>query len=64
MITNDVFSFSDHLIEMMEKDRPAWDSANEYHADTVDIYYIDFDTCGYVQVNASQSLAEILQSRR
>ena len=56
--------FEDHLTEILENDRPAWDKANEYHLKTVTVYFVDFQTGGYVEVDMTSTIGEVLQDKR
>jgi hypothetical protein len=56
-------TFLVHLSEILENDRPAWDRDNEYHADTVDVYFVNFQTGGHTKINPEHSIGQILQHK-
>jgi len=56
--------FADHLTEILENDRPAWDHHNEYHLETVNVYFVDFATGGYIPVDKVSTIGQVLQDKR
>jgi hypothetical protein len=60
----DIDRFEEHLTEILENDRPAWDKADEYHLKTIDVYFIDFKTGGYIKVDIKSTIGQILHNER
>jgi len=56
-------SFTDHLFEIFENERPAWDKENEYRANTVDVNFVNFHTGGHTKIDVDWTIGQVLQHK-